>query len=637
MAYKELFTILYKGYSLLNKNRGHALPPTTPLFFVDPSSEAARYAMGGLSDSVGLSTRGRTVSRPFMYPLSPFLRRMLAAARRESCVVLCAIAIFATYSTAIADVSNNHSHELGFMCTLSPDYGYCEPTPVFIDLNGNALYDLQNGDFRKAQLRLATRVANEVGGGCSSIRLGGYLTTNYSLKGCRNRTPDGGPFYVINARTKAVGSGYAFNMPPAAEKNTGQPKTCGGTNPINLATGDKFERVQLLPAGHQLPEGFAFTYNAQAAAGNRWRHTFSRYIEENSWFGLVNIGEPIDADSPPIVFSVRVFHDDGRATTFFNEVDWYARRTLEREWQAEPGGRGRLFSRYDTQGGLVGFALLSQAGVVEHYDLAGKLLSLQRPGRPQVRLEYSQDTGRLERVSTLLRQRFQLAHDAEGNPIALSDADGHVYQIKWTAGRLQSIVYPDQTPQNPSDNPSRTYLYEDDNDPGLLTGIIDENGVRAATWVYDDQGRAISSEHADATMNFSVDYQASGDVVVGSPLSHFRTYQFITQYGETKLAELVDAPCATCPVLSRIRTYDDQGFMSGLVDDRGRPTAYQYDAHGYELSRTEAAGTPEARTITTSWNIDFGRPLTVTEPGRRTVYTYDGQGRVLSSVVQSAP
>ncbi|PAU64745.1 hypothetical protein BZL41_08875, partial [Pseudomonas sp. PIC25] len=43
----------------------------------------------------------------------------------------------------------------------------------------------------------------------------------------------------------------------------------------------------------------------------------------------------------------------------------------------------------------------------------------------------------------------------------------------------------------------RLYHYGDSRYPRFLTGITDERGIRYATWTYDDQGRAISSEHAN--------------------------------------------------------------------------------------------------------------------------------------------
>ncbi|UQW76404.1 hypothetical protein [Pseudomonas avellanae] len=55
-----------------------------------------------------------------------------------------------------------------------------------------------------------------------------------------------------------------------------------------------------------------------------------------------------------------------------------------------------------------------------------------------------------------------------------------------------------------SDVSAREYHYENSRNSGLLTGITDERGIRFATWVYDTQGRAVSSQHGEvASVLFS--------------------------------------------------------------------------------------------------------------------------------------
>ena len=59
-------------------------------------------------------------------------------------------------------------------------------------------------------------------------------------------------------------------------------------------------------------------------------------------------------------------------------------------------------------------------------------------------------------------------------------------------------------------------------------------------------------------------------------------------------------------------------------------TTYIRDRRGLELERKEAVGRPEERTVTTVWHPAFRLPETITEPGRRTTFGYDGQGRLLT-------
>ncbi|KAB0560199.1 RHS repeat protein, partial [Pseudomonas aeruginosa] len=56
-------------------------------------------------------------------------------------------------------------------------------------------------------------------------------------------------------------------------------------------------------------------------------------------------------------------------------------------------------------------------------------------------------------------------------------------------------------------------------------------------------------------------------------------------------------------------------------------------ARGLETSRTEAAGTAQARTITTDWHPTLFLPVQVSEPGRITRYQYDAEGRKTGETV----
>ena len=64
--------------------------------------------------------------------------------------------------------------------------------------------------------------------------------------------------------------------------------------------------------------------------------------------------------------------------------------------------------------------------------------------------------------------------------------DGGIYAYAYDANNnLISVTHPD--------GGVRQYVYGNASFPNALTGIIDENGKRYASWTYDAQGRAISS------------------------------------------------------------------------------------------------------------------------------------------------
>lgn len=187
------------------------------------------------------------------------------------------------------------------------------------------------------------------------------------------------------------------------------------------------------------------------------------------------------------------------------------------------------------------------------------------------------------------------------------------------------------------DNTSKTYHYENTNFPHHLTGITDENGIRFATWEYDSEGRAISSEHAFSVEKETLDFSTPDQVTVTNPLGKQTTYHFTTLHGVKKVTQVEGHASNNCAAANQAYTYDANGYMASATDWEGNVTTYTHDARGLEVSRTEASGTPQERTITTEWHADFRLPTKITEPGKVTEFTYDTQGRLLSTSIIDSP
>ncbi len=194
------------------------------------------------------------------------------------------------------------------------------------------------------------------------------------------------------------------------------------------------------------------------------------------------------------------------------------------------------------------------------------------------------------------------------------DSQERLTQLKKTQGGVQ-----------------KTRIYHYDSSPGsrLLTGITDERGIRYATWTYDDQGRAISSEHAGGAEKVTVAYNADGSSTVTNALGKRTTYRFQTIQGIRRITAIEGEPSANCPNSNATFTYDDRGLVKTRTDNKGHVTTFDYNERGLEVSRTEAFGTPQARTVTTTWHPMLFLPLTVTETDRITTYKYDEQGHQL--------
>jgi YD repeat-containing protein len=182
---------------------------------------------------------------------------------------------------------------------------------------------------------------------------------------------------------------------------------------------------------------------------------------------------------------------------------------------------------------------------------------------------------------------------------------------------------------------TRIYLYEDARNQGWLTGIIDERGVRYATWHYDDQGRAISSEHASAAEKVMLSYNSDGSTTITNALGHVTTNRYQVIQGIKHIASVEGQPATGCPASNSSYTYTAVGQVATKTDALGHVAAYTYDTQGREIQRVEAQGTPQVRTTVTTWHGATFLPETVVTAGRTTTYTYDVQNRLLSTSSRS--
>jgi uncharacterized protein RhaS with RHS repeats len=184
---------------------------------------------------------------------------------------------------------------------------------------------------------------------------------------------------------------------------------------------------------------------------------------------------------------------------------------------------------------------------------------------------------------------------------------------------------------------SNVFLYEDSHFPSYITGIEDENGNRISTVQYDDQGRAMSSEVGPLNSGIErtqIQYNADGTRTLTNALGKQSTYHFTQINGEYKMTQVEGHPSANCAGANKNYSYDTNGFMASKTDWKNNVTTFIHNDRGQELSRTEASGTPQARTITTEWHATFNLPTLIVEPERETVMTYDVNGRLLSRQVQ---
>ncbi|KJV06992.1 RHS repeat protein [Methylocucumis oryzae] len=252
----------------------------------------------------------------------------------------------------------------------------------------------------------------------------------------------------------------------------------------------------------------------------------------------------------------------------------------------------------------------------------------------------------LIRVEDSYNLSLSFTYNTAGRIATITDNAGTVIRYGYDSNNnLTTVTYPDETPAISTDNPKKTYVYNESvNTAGVnqihaLTGIIDENNVRYATYKYNTQGKAISTEHAGSVNKFSLAYNNDGSTTITDPLGSVRSnfakaiLNVVKSTGQTQPAGIGCGPSA------RNIAYDANGNITRLTDFNGNTTCYAYDTtRNLETVRVEglaagsacltnlasylpATGTSE-RKISTEWHPTWRLRTRVAEPKRITAWDY---------------
>jgi YD repeat-containing protein len=272
---------------------------------------------------------------------------------------------------------------------------------------------------------------------------------------------------------------------------------CNVGNPINVALGQKYQREADYPG---TPLRFERHYWNRA-----WRTTYSRNVQF------------IEGTAETYV---RVRRDDGQAFTFQKSGANYV---------TNPDVESKLARVLDGGGLPIGWRYTDEEHTVELYDTDGRLTSITtRSGLAQT-LAYDVND-RLATVTDSFGKQLTFGYDGGGRLATLTDPAGGVFQYGYDAnGDLATLTAPDLS--------VRTYLYNEAAHTGgadlphTLTGIIDENNDRFATFKYDASGRAVQTEHAGGADRMIVAYNADGTRTITDAFGTSRTMTTILKQG----------------------------------------------------------------------------------------------------------
>nr|WP_297388755.1 hypothetical protein [uncultured Roseateles sp.] len=250
--------------------------------------------------------------------------------------------------------------------------------------------------------------------------------------------------------------------------------------------------------------------------------------------------------------------------------------------------------------------------------------------------------------------------DAQGQRYAsigsIVDPAGAILPIGYDAiGNLTSITYADQS--------SRRFLYENAAFPHAMTGRLDEGGERLGSYVYDEQGRVISSAtgseppwtiqwpvppevrpveyydpEQDVVIRLSVNVQPT-QAVVKAPDGRESTWTGTTVGRATLVGSRSQPAGAGCAASTSSSAFDAAGNVTRSDDFNGNRSCMAYDAaRKLEVTRIEgvssamacesvsAAALPAgARMISSQWHPDWRMATRTAEPRRITTLVYNGQ------------
>lgn len=373
-------------------------------------------------------------------------------------------------------------------------------------------------------------------------------------------------------------AGMCRAEPPAAE---------AVGNPVFAGNGNKYQREPDLDG----PPGLALVrhYNSSLPG---WVHNHGMEVIAN--------GDRAQVSRP-----------DGRVLRFSRGVDG--------AWSPGPGVGGRLGQ---VEGG---WRFIGDDDTQEDFDAQGRLLRVTPRGGSSVWATRGAD-GRLQAMTDDVGRSLRFHYDPAGRIVQAEAPDGAGVAYGYdTAGRLARVSF--------ADGASRQYLYEEPAFPLALTGLVDERGQRVATWRYDAQGRAVSSERPGQAPA-RIEPLGEGQVSI-THATGLVTRQSYQRQGQRLRLVAQAGPCIGCRGNVARRTLDAASGLSVEEEDfLGIRHLTTWDsARRLPLVRVQAAGRAEAELRQVEWHPQWRLPLRITDADRRAEFFYDEAGRLVQQVL----
>lgn len=415
-----------------------------------------------------------------------------------------------------------------------------------------------------------------------------------------------------------------------------------GCNPVDLGDQHKTDWVVDYQNQSPYPIVWARSYNGLS---HQWFFNYDRKL----------IASPITAGALTAVATLR--RQDGQVLTFLGTR---ASASTPWTWSANVGSTSlsaQVLGTLTSANDLSSFTFLNHQDETESYNAAGQLTQIQDPrGLP---LTFTYDSrGRLSQVTDASGRSLSVTYPTVVAPTNGTYANGsqgssQVSYVTYTNGTDSWVEsFPDTVSDGtrnvgyawiiqPSSNPAvavlnqvikpdghtQTYNYDT---AGQYLGLTDENNARYSTYSYGSSDTVVQTYHG--AQNETLGY-AQGAVT----FPNGQTMNYSTAAGVSKTTSQ-SSWCSWCGGTQyQSIAYDASANPSSLVNFNNQTETRVYDpVRGVPTSVTEAAGTPQARTTTLTWDSRFLKPTQVVRPAQTpqgvgtltTSATYDGQGNL---------
>lgn len=303
---------------------------------------------------------------------------------------------------------------------------------------------------------------------------------------------------------------------------------------------------------------------------------------------------------------------------------------------------GKLLTVAYANGATLSYTYSDTSTPIAVAPVAGLLIRVQDQLGRSVQFQYEQPSG-------VITPRVQKIVDPNAQVIgALYDASNNLSQLNWPDGKI------------------RRYLYERSDIAWAVTGIVDENTSRLATYAYDALGRATDTQWAGGVDHFSATYttpptwnivetydsvagvvwrdhywQQPQGTVITRPSGSTSSLSAALVQGMPRLTSQSQPAGSGCQASMSAQSYDPNGNLASRDDFNGTRACYASDlSRNLETTRVEglagatacgpvitvnAALPSGSRKTSSQWHPDWRLATKVAEPGRITTSVYNGQ------------